>query len=72
MVMIGNLSSQSEWKLSIEGMSIEAVSTYCYLRIIISNNGKFTQTTNTLFMKELEAYFNLETQFTDVHRCYMP
>ena len=59
MVMNGKLPPQPNWRPVIGGDPINIVSSYCYLGVIVSSNGKFTQAVNSLYRKGLGAYFSL-------------
>ena len=44
---------------TLNGAEVELVASYCYLGVIISSNGKFTQAVESLYKKGLGAYFSL-------------
>ena len=58
MVMNGAQPTNPSWRPTLGGTPIEHVSTYCYLGVIISSNGKFTQAVKSLYRKGLGAYFS--------------
>ena len=59
MVINGRVSSANTWRPTLNNAPIELVSSYCYLGVIICNNGKFKQAIDALYRKGLGAYFAL-------------
>ena len=59
MVINGKHPPTPSWRPRLNGSPIELVTTYCYLGVIISSNGKFKQAVESLQNKGLGAYFSL-------------
>ncbi len=59
MVMNGKQPPSPNWRPTLNGQPIEPVTSYCYLGIIINNNGKLKQAVDSLYKKGLGAYFSL-------------
>ena len=59
MVMNGTAPPQPNWRPSLNGKNIELVNSYCYLGVLVSSNGKFSQAVSSLHRKALGAYFSL-------------
>ncbi len=61
MVMNGKQPPTPTWRPILNDQPIELKTTYCYLGVIISNNGKFKQAADSLYRKGLGAYFSLRS-----------
>ena len=59
MVLNSTLKGAGDWRPAINNNKLELVDTYCYLGILISSKGKFTEATNALYKKALGALFGL-------------
>ena len=59
MVMNGTVPPKPNWRPTLNDTPIELVTSYCYLGVLISSNGKLTQAVSSLHRKALGAYFSL-------------
>ena len=61
MIMNGKDSCGDSWRPTLDGQIIEKVTSYCYLGVIISSNGKCNKAVESLYRKGLGAYFSLRS-----------
>lgn len=69
MVINGKCPPDPDWRPRLNNTPIKLVSSYCYLGVIISSNGKFKQAVGSLYSKGLGAYISfrntVDRQFID-------
>ena len=61
MEMNGKSTCTNSWRPTLNGQFIEKVTSYCYLGVVISSNGKFNKAVDSLYHKGLGAYFSLRS-----------